>query len=368
MDSVTIREANFDDQPAVQSLCQRNGLEGERSIHAWNWIWKENRFYTSSWTIGWVLESSGTVVGFIGNIPRAYSFRGKQWIASVARAFVVDAPFRMHTLKLIAAFFQQKETDLFIFSSANSEAESIYSLARAKRIPQLDYPKDLFWVVSPHSFTTSLLKKKGVGRLLSVLASCLISPFLYLEMLIRRRWVNYSTSEVKMVQPTELTDEMDELWNKLQIENPDRLLSYRDREAIVWQFSNDSAGTRKPVIFALRRKKVLTGYIIVTRADSSEYDLKRMMITDLIVREDNPEAIKELINAAFFYAKQNKMDLLQMTGFPSTVRSALQSLHPFIHTLPYHPFWYYAVNPDLKDQLQNESVWYASTFDGDSTL
>ena len=51
-----------------------------------------------------------------------------------------------------------------------------------------------------------------------------------------------------MVQPTELTDEMDELWNKLQIENPDRLLSYRDREAIVWQFSNDSAGTRKPVI------------------------------------------------------------------------------------------------------------------------
>ena len=64
MDSVIIREASFDDESAVQCLCQRNGRVGERSDQAWRWIWRKNRFYSDSWKIGWVLESGGVVVGF----------------------------------------------------------------------------------------------------------------------------------------------------------------------------------------------------------------------------------------------------------------------------------------------------------------
>jgi len=368
MNNIIVREAIIKDQHSVNDLCKRNGLEGKKSNNAWEWIWKDNMYYNNDWPLGWVLESDGKVVGFIGNIPRAYSFRGRKWIAGVARTFVVEKDFRMYTLKLIASFLQQKGADLLIFSSANSDAEAVYRLAKASSIPQKDYNKDLFWIVSPNLFFTSLLMKKGFGKLLSILFSWVASPFLYLEMLFRRRWTKYSASEIEMLSPDELTSELDELWNRLQRENQDRLLSYRDRKAIEWQFSNDSAETREPIIFTLRKGGVLSGYVIVTRADSQEFGLKRMMITDLIVCEDDPDAIRSLINEVFLYAKHNKMALLQMVGFPSAVRYAVQSLHPFMRVFSYCPFWYYAINPNLKDELQRESVWYASTFDGDSTL
>ena len=196
----------------------------------------------------------------------------------------------------------------------------------------------------------------------------MVGPLISLEMFLRRRWNNYSIEEIHTLSPADLTDEMDELWSKIQKKYPFRLLSYRDREALAWQFSNDTAETQEPVFITLRKDWMLTGYVIMTRLDSPKYDLKRMMITDLISYDDDPEVIRSLIKEAFVYSKQNKIAILQMVGFPSTVRSALKPLHPFIHALSYYPFWYYAVNPDLKDELQIESIWYASTFDGDSTI
>ena len=61
--------------------------------------------------MGWVLESQGKVVGFIGNIPRRYLFGGSEWIAGVARSFVVDEDFRGRSTKLLWQFISQKGQD-----------------------------------------------------------------------------------------------------------------------------------------------------------------------------------------------------------------------------------------------------------------
>ena len=84
------------------------------------------------------------MVGFIGNIPRAYTFRDKIWIAGVARAFVVDVQYRKYSLQLLVKFIQQNKSDILIFSSANSEAGKVYELMHAEKIPQKEYEKDLF--------------------------------------------------------------------------------------------------------------------------------------------------------------------------------------------------------------------------------
>ena len=78
--------------------------------------------------------------------------------------------------------------------------------------------------------------------------------------------------------------------------------------------------------------------------------------------------IKELVLKIFRYAKNEKVALLQMIGFPAPVRSAIDSMHPFVRSFSYYPFLFYAVNPELVDKLDNEAVWYASTFDGDSSI
>ena len=115
MSSVIIREAKYEDEDLVQQLCSRNGMRQEDK--AWQWIWNSNRLYDDKWPLGWVLVSNDTIVGFIGNIPRLYSYQGKNLIAGVGRAFVVDKMFRSHSLKLVAKFFSQKYADFLVFSS-----------------------------------------------------------------------------------------------------------------------------------------------------------------------------------------------------------------------------------------------------------
>ena len=191
-----------------------------------------------------------------------------------------------------------------------------------------------------------------------------------MEILFRKRWSFDLKGETKieMLPLSEMSSEFNELWIKLQEKSPPRLLSRRDREAITWQFSNQSASTRNPTLLTARSKGKLVGYMLLTRSDSLKFELRRLMVTDLIVLDDDQEMIRALMKEAFIFAKQKKLAMLQLVGFPSAVRKALQPLHPLSHSTPYTSFWYYAVNPSLKDELQSESTWYASTFDGDSSL
>jgi len=368
MSSVTIREADFNDEYAVQQLSKRNGLEIENINNTWKQIWKGNKFYSADWAIGWILEFDSIVVGFIGNIPRAYSFLGKQWVAGVAHSFVVDKRFRAHTLLLIAEFFKQKHADLLIFSSANSDAESVYRLAKARCIPQKDYHNDLFWIVTPKSFIFSLLRKKGLNAFMSVIFSMILVPIIYVEMFLRRRWSNRVSGEIKIEPLSEIGNDINKLWEQLQKENSDRLLSYRDKDALIWQFFNSDKEVKRPLIFTSRREGELVGYALVTRADSPKFRLNRMIITDLVVLSDDKKIIKELMNAIFYYARNINIALLQLVGFPTYIRNPLKPLYPFNHTLPYKPFWYFPINKELQGVLENESIWYASTFDGDSSI
>ena len=63
MKKVITRSAIFNDEAQVNNLCRRNGLAGEGCDQAWHWIWKNNKFYSSKWIIGWVLEFDKEIVG-----------------------------------------------------------------------------------------------------------------------------------------------------------------------------------------------------------------------------------------------------------------------------------------------------------------
>jgi len=368
MEKVAVRNATFEDEQLVNNLCQRNALSGEISPQAWNWIWKDNAYYSETWPIGWVLESNNIIVGYIGNIPRAYSLNGDTWIAGVARSFVVDEEFRRYSLKLLSKFFQQKEADLLIFSSANNLSSSIYKMVKAKPIPQDSFDTDLFWIVSPLSFIYSLLRKKRVPKSLSLLISYLIAPFFMFENLVRNRWPKGENFDVEISIPKKLTTGIDKLWHQIKANNPNKLLSYRDRDSILWQYDNDSAKNRNPLIFTLMKNNEMLGYLIAVEMNSIEYDLKRIVIDDLIVYDNDATSIVFLVKEAFLYAQKNDVDILQFTGFPENIRDALKLTKPFSRKYSYSRFWYYVLNKDLEKPLKKKSTWYASLFDGDSSI
>jgi len=370
MSSVIIREAKFDDEDLVQQLCLRNDIRQEDSSGAWQWIWNSNRLYDDKWPLGWVLVSDETIVGFIGNIPRLYSYRGKNLIAGVARAFVVDKMFRSHSLKLVAKFFSQKYADFLIFSSANDDAGKVYRIAGATGIPQVDYNKDLFWVTEPASFVEALLKQKGFSNAIAIIVSKCIVPLKYANKAYWRLFQKNDNDDCRVIniQPDQLANEINDLWLYIHSNNPERLYSFRDKEAINWQFVNDSALKRKTTAYAAYRDDRLVGYIVIIRRDSVRYGLRRLLIADIIVKDDNPAILNSLMSSVLSHAVVNNISITQIIGFPGYIRAALCKLTPFSKMIPHDRFLYYVNNSELSSQLEQENIWYASSFDGDSSL
>jgi hypothetical protein len=368
MNKLVIRKAEFQDERLVNELCHRNGLTGEISNEAWNWIWKDNSFYKDTWPIGWVIESNQIIVGYIGNIPRAYIFKGQTFIAGVARAFAVDIEYRRHSLKLISKFLQQKDADLLIFSSANNLSSTIYKAIKAKPIPQNDYNNDLFWVVSASKFIYSLLRKKILSNKLAFLIAKVISPIFLIESLMLNRWKKSFNYDFKISKLNTVIDEIDKFWHKVKILKSEKLLSFRDKKSILWQFDNESSKKKNPVIITAYKNKVLVGYLILSHIKSNNSGFNKMVINDLIVQGNMPDLILGLVKEAFLHAKKNNVDLLQITGFPDDIRNELKLFKPYRRKYSFSRFWYYVVNKNLEEPLKKKSIWYASIFDGDSSI
>jgi len=365
---VLIREACFCDEHEVEKLSRRNGLRGPGISSSWNLIWGCNKHYSPSWPIGWVVQHDCEIVGFIGNIPRSYSFQGRQWMAAVARGFVVDEKFRNNAVKLIASFYQQSGVDILIFSSANESSADIYRLAKASVMPQKNYDKDLFWVVSPYLFVDAVLNKYGFNKWLSSFLSGVIAPIFYVDSLIRNRWNISYPYDINIESLDSVSSEIDKLWSQLKTANPNRFLADRDSESIAWLLTNIKSSGYEAFIFTLRERGVVNGYAIVKQIESNTLNLKRMIVIDLIVNGDNHEFYRALIDRIYSQAQQDKIDVVQIVGFPYIVRSALEELYPFSHNLGSQRFWYYTINNNLRGVLRKDSSWFASMFDGDSSI
>jgi len=370
MINASIRNAIFSDEYAVHQLCVRNNLVLDEYQETWDHLWSRNKYYTKDWEIGWVIEDSKKVVGFIGNIPRAYTFRDKIWIAGIARAFVVDEQYRKYSLQLIIRFIKQNNSDILIFSSANSEAGKVYELMNAEKIPQKEYQKDLFWIISPFNFLVSFFLKRNISTLYSYLLSLLFAPFLSLLSIYRSSLISLHEKKQKIdnILIENLPDEFDIFCNKFRELNSDKFLAMRSTRDIQWQFSKSFAVERRPRIFIIWEDREIKGYAIVTRQDSKKFKLKRLMINDLIVINGRLDLIHSLINKILFYSKNQKVSVVQIVGLPSFIRDKIDSLKPFARRIPYHRFWYYSNNKKLSHDLQLEESWYVSTYDGDSSL
>src|SRR5512146_3549185 len=118
---VRIRETRFDDFEQIAVLDRNYGMES-KDRDQWVRLWTGNPAYVAnrqSWPLGWVLEAdNGNIVGYIGNIPMWYEFRGTRLLAAIARGWVVDSEYRSRSFLLVTRYSKQPGVDLFLTNRA----------------------------------------------------------------------------------------------------------------------------------------------------------------------------------------------------------------------------------------------------------
>ena len=116
------------------------------------------------------------------------------------------------------------------------------------------------------------------------------------------------------------------------------------------------------------KNRELVGYAVM-RSDTDPQDgLRKSIIADTLVRQDDPEIVKALWAAAYQTAKLEGSHVLEVLGFPPSIRQACSEWKPYLRKYPACPYYYKATDPVLHKQLSDGAAWYATPFDGDATL
>jgi hypothetical protein len=365
-----LRTVTFSDCDAVVDLKRRWGLIPD-PCENWNKLWVRNPALKDAdprRPLGWVLEAEGNLVGYVGNISSTYFYGDEVVSAVTAHALVVEAAYRATSVSLNAAFFRQKFTELYLGTTAIEAVDKISRIFKCDRLPQSDYDTVLFWILRPYPFAGVVAKKLNLNGPASYCAGALGTVALAADKMFRRRWPRLSKSNlsVSKINAREIGDEFDALWIAKRSERR-RLLAERTADTLRWHF--DIPGDRSAIdVLRCHENGELQGYLVVRHEPAPEDGSRRSILCDVLIRRDRREVLEALFTAAYEQAKQAGSHVIEVVGFPPNIRSVLQQWNPYERKFPSCPFHFKTANPDFQHGLLDPSVWYASPYDGDTTL
>lgn len=366
---VAVREVQLSDYERVHSLTTRLG-QGPDSPENWTRLWIDNPSLQARMAsrVGWMLESNGEIVGFLGSIPLLYEFQGMTFRAAATCRFAVDPAYRAFSHLLVTSFFRQKEADLFLNTSATVAAGKIMAALKAAPLPQPDYGEVLFWVLDSGQFAGVLLRKMGIASPVQVAAGPLLSLAIKGEGALRGRAPGGTAAALSVVEfgLHELGEDFDRFCAR-NLAHRSQLMAKRGSAIMRWHFC-PPASRRKAVALLCMEQGQIVGYAIIRHDTDDNSGLRRSLIADLLVDDDDPHVAMALIAGAYRNAERQRSHVLEVMGFPNHIRKPLLKWKPYVRQYPACPFYYKAVDKALQDKLASEDYWYACPFDGDSTL
>lgn len=365
-----VRPATFSDFDAVAALKCRWGL-AEDSYQNWERLWWNNPAFAdfpAERPIGWVLEAEGNVVGYLGNIFQIYRFGDKTLKSATAHGLVVEPPYRSLGVSLVAAYFRQKDIDLYISTGEIAPVGKIGRIFKSEPLPHEDYEAVLFWVLQPRSFVQAVLKKLGMGATVSTFAGVFGSLAMRIDQLARSRHPkNVSAGlTIREMNIHDIGNDFQDLWME-KLKGEPRLFADRTPSILRWHF--DIPGDRgSSCVLACTKDGKLAGYAVIRNEAPDETNLRKSTIADMLVAGDDSAVIESLLAAAHRHARQAGSHILEVAGFPPTIRQILSRSQPYVRKYPTPLFAYKAVDPILHKTIGHGETWYASPFDGDFTL
>lgn len=368
--SPRLREARFDDYPLVAALAHKFGL-GFEDDEAWQHLWKNNPAYRDlqgKLAIGWVLEDAdGRIAGYLGNIPLHYEFEGRSVLASATRSWVVDIAYRGYALTLLSPFFQQKDVDLFLGTSVNSQSAVASSVFKNVRVPVGEWDRSLFWITHPRGFTDSFLTKKGLAFAKGF--SYPVALALSLRDRVRGSGFRNGANDPSVVPVESFDERFDDFWAALRKKKSGILLAVRNRETLDWHFK--FARRRNEVwIYTFKGVTGMSGYAVFLRQERQQVGLNRVCLADFQCLDEGKSRtfFMAAVWAAFERCRCESVHMLELIGLPPDLQASAEVAAPHHRKLDNWMYFYKSNNPALTEKLKSPESWEPSLFDGDSSL
>jgi hypothetical protein len=363
---LTTREMRLSDYPEIAALTARNALD-VKPREEWEHLWINNPVYKKvpNWPMGWVAEIDGEIVGFLGNIPISYQFKGREIISACTFSMSVDAPYRGHAIFLIKRLIRWGNSlECHFCTSANPHSSKLIERIKAPRVLGADWSSAPFWITNYREFLSSALQHRGWPKVLAYPGS---AAFILREKLTKpRSWMQ----DDSILRPCRSFDERFEVfWEELQRAYPNRLLATRSREVLNWHFKYALAKDRAWIVTLNEGPSSrLRAYAIFGRSDNPQIHLKRVRLVDFQVLDGDYRVLVPMMSWALRKCEAEGIHMLEAFGFRADKQRVIDKLAPYRRRLDSWAYFYRSINKTLLEELKEVEVWDPSHFDGDASL
>ncbi len=365
-----LREASFDDYPQIAALQAQRGMR-LRSREEWCHLWINNPAYVDrhgKWPIGWVLEADHNIVGYLGNIPANYEFRGRRLTAGCGYSWMVAPTYRSYSMLLMDQYMRQESAELCVSTTANPISHKAHVAFGARPVPVGVWDRSSVWITSRRGFISSWLKRKEwpMPGLLSYPMSAALF-FWDAASLHKIGQRSKGNRNVEMECRSDFDERFDSFWQVLRGENSDILLADRSRRALAWHFH-----------YAIREHKL---WIVTPNAGSSlrayglflldmnpTDELKRMVFVDFQATRDESALFYPILQWALERCRAAGIHLLWTEGLCPKGLEDVTALAPYHLRQPSWAYLYKVLDRSLIEALSDAKAWVPSLFDGDATV
>jgi hypothetical protein len=361
----SLRRASFDDYEQIAAVEAANGLL-PKDREQWLHLWQNNPAYQqlSGWPIGWVLEDNGHIVGALDNIPTLCRFGGRTYVAAFGRGWAVDAVHRPYAILLLMSQRKQPNVDLLITSTAGARTLAVLTALGWSRVPVGTWDRSAFWITN-YSETIPRYLAGRMPRLASAL-----TPLLYAPLLLKDFVAAYPRelkTGCKLDWCAGFDARFDQFWAELERQNPDLLLSVRDRQTLNWHFTHALAQGRIWILTACRGPRLLA-YAIFERRETPGFDLTRLFLVDFQMLVKDARLVSAMISLALARCRKEGIHALENLGCWLQETQPLGNRPPYRRNLMNWGYLYYPINPELANALRYAEPWYPTLYDADASL
>jgi hypothetical protein len=360
-----IRPAGAEDHAGVQALFARHGWP-VRSRHGWEWALLHNPAREALGAVaGWVLESQGQIVGFLGNIPQAYRLDGQPVWAATCTSYLVDSAHRTSSVQLMRAFAAQQGVTFVHSGTANAHSAPVYQLYKFKPLVADGLNQTLRWVACDAAFITAGLARKGLGAAAGVLH--LVAP---LMRAVRHglQWATppkpSETAQVDVLSAEQLGEEWD-AWANAQAAQPGLWLD-RSARTMAWRLGDPDQDDRL-VLLALRQASgKLVGMCMLRDVAADAQAVPKAELMDWAVLPGTPRAERAaLLLGALAWAAQRGLAVLDAKRHAGQPLAGLSDLNPAYAALPGAANWALVRDARWRIRLSDTAAWHMAGADGD---
>jgi hypothetical protein len=365
-----LREASFDDYPQIALLQAARGM-GVRSREEWRHLWEGNPAYQQlggKWPIGWVLQAGSKIVGYVGNIPAGYEWKGRRLIAACGHSWVVTPAYGSYSILLLHEYLRQEHAALCISSTAGPTSYKAHLALGAVPVPAGAWDRSSVWITKYTGFVSSWLERKKwpMADVMSYpISAALYARDAFRQNSVRRRGGASGPVEIECCE--KFDKRFEAFWQQLRAENAGKLLADRSRLALDWHFRY-ALRDKRLWIATIREGSSLSAYAIFKLVSNPTDEVKRMAFVDFQSKADKATCFYAVLEWALEKCTSSGIHLLETIGLCPNGIGDVSMLAPYTIRQQAWPYLYKALDRSLVEALSDPQVWCPSLFDGDATV